>query len=179
MQYSRGFVTARWSAADADGDPLIFKLEIKGRRDAFWRVLKDKLQDRYYSFDSSLFADGEYVIRVTASDSPGNAPANALSSSLISDPFTIDNTPPEIAIKSITKDGPLRVLVFTAKDALSWIDKAEYSTNGGDWTLLLPVNKLTDSRILDYQVSGQAGQLLAIRVFDEDDNVAVKQVSLE
>ncbi|MBV9085719.1 MAG: hypothetical protein JOZ62_23850 [Acidobacteriaceae bacterium] len=179
LQYSKGFITARWSASDSDGDSLIFKVEIKGSHETRWRLLKDKLQDRYYAFDSSSFADGEYVIRVTASDAPGNAADNALSSSLISDPFIIDNTPPEIAVRSITKEGPHCVLAFTAKDALSWIDKAEYSVNGGEWRLLLPVNKLTDSRILDYRLEADAGQLIAIRVFDEDDNVSVKQMSLQ
>jgi hypothetical protein len=129
------------------------------------------LQDRYYAFDSAAFPDGEYVARISASDAPGNTPADALTTTLESDPFTIDNTPPEITDVKIT-DGHI---AFTAKDALSWIDKAEYSIDGGEWTLLDPVNKVTDSQILNYELSAPAGRLIAVRIFDEDDNVVVKQ----
>ncbi|MGA8029686.1 MAG: hypothetical protein WB992_21290 [Bryobacteraceae bacterium] len=178
LQYSKGYLTVRWNASDPNSDPLIYKVEIRGKNDSLWRTLKEKLQDRYYSFDTAAFPDGEYVARVTASDAPGNTPAEALTSSRETDPFTIDNTPPEIALLSITKDGPHRILRFTAKDALSWIDKAEYSIDGADWTLLEPVSKVTDSQMLEYQAYGQAGQILSVRAFDEDDNVVVKQFAL-
>jgi hypothetical protein len=171
LQYSKGYVTLRWSANDPDSDPLLFKVEIRGKNDKIWRTLKEKLQDRYYAFDSAAFPDGEYIARITASDAPGNTPADALTSQLDSDPFTIDNTPPEIMDVKLSPGH----IAFTAKDALSWIDKAEYSIDGGEWTLLDPVNKVTDSQVLNYELSAPAGRLVAVRVFDEDDNVVVKQ----
>ena len=175
LQYSKGFVTARWSASDANGDPMIYKVEIKGDHDARWQVLKDKLEDRFYAFDSAALPDGRYTIRITASDAPGNIPADALTGSLESDPFTIDNTPPEITDLAAMPDGSHLAVTFTAHDALSWIDKAQYSVNGADWVLIQPVGKVTDSQILNYKFSVPAGQTVAIRVFDEDDNVVVKQ----
>jgi hypothetical protein len=178
LQYNKGFITARWNASDANGDPLIFKLEIKGKNDTLWRTLKDKLQDRYYAFDSSAFPDGGYEVRVTASDLPGNTPAEALTSSLVSESFIIDNTPPEIIAAKPSVNGQKQTIHFTAKDALSWIDRAEYSVNGSDWTLLEPVTKVTDSQSLDYELSGETGQLISVRIFDEYDNVVVKQFAL-
>ncbi len=175
LQYSKGYVTIRWSASDVNADSLSYRVELRGKNDRLWRTLKDKLQEHYYSFDSAAFPDGEYVARITASDAPGNTPADALSSSLESDPFTIDNTPPEVTVLSTTKDGSTGTLRFTAKDALSWIDKAEYSIDGGDWTLLAPANKVTDSRELSYALPYETGHLLAVRVFDENDNVVVRQ----
>ncbi len=179
LQYSKGFVTLRWSAADANGDPLLFNVAIRPQNETRWQTLKDKLQDRFFAFDSTMLPDGKYVARITASDAPGNTPANALTSSLESDPFTIDNTPPAISDIAITKNGANCTLKFQAVDALSWLDKAQYSVDGGDWILIQPDNRVTDSRILSYTVNGKEGQAIAVRVFDEDDNVAVKQAVLQ
>jgi sugar lactone lactonase YvrE len=178
LQYSKGFVTVRWNATDPNSDPLVFRVEIRSKSDGVWRTLRDKLQDRFLAFDSTTFPDGEYVVRVSASDAPGNTPEQALSNSLESDPFTIDNTPPQIAEVKTTGAGTRRQISFTAQDALSWIDKAEYSVNGGDWVLLNPVNKVTDSQTLNYQIEVPEGQIVAIRVFDEDDNAVVKQIPI-
>ncbi len=162
--------------ADANGDPLLFKVEIRGKNETLLTLLKDKLQDHYWSFDSTAFPDGNYVVRVSATDAPGNTPADALTSSLESESFIIDNTPADIVNLSSAKSGGKWLVKFTAKDALSWIDKAEYSVNGGDWTILDPVNKVTDSQMLDYQLPAEEGQSISIRVFDESDNVVTKQL---
>jgi hypothetical protein len=173
LQYAKGFMTARWNASDENGDALIYRVEIRGKGESNWRLLRDKVTDKQISWDTSAFPDGEYTLRVTASDAPSNTPEDALSSSLEGDPFTIDNTPPEI-LNSKTSGN---VITFTAKDALSWIDKAEYSIDGGEWKLLEPVNGVTDSQVLDYRLtlpaisSGQ--RVVAVRVFDEADNVVV------
>jgi hypothetical protein len=179
LQYSKGFVTVRWNAADSNGDLLSYKVELQGENDAIWRMLKDKLLDRYYAFDSTSFPDGKYVVRVTASDAPANTPGDALSGSLESDSFIIDNTPPVVTIDSVVKNGIQRTFKFTAKDALSWIDKAEYSVDGGDWTMLLPDNLVTDSQELNYTLEAKEGQLISIRVYDENDNVAAKQTAVK
>jgi hypothetical protein len=60
---------------------------------------------------------------------------------------------------------------------LSWIDKAEYSVDGGEWIVLVPDNLVTDSQSLDYTISARSGQMVSIRVYDENDNVAAKVVS--
>lgn len=171
LQYNKGFLTVRWNATDANDDSLIYKLEIRPKGASAWQVLRDKLSDRYFSFDTTAFADGEYTVRVTASDEPGNVPADALTGSLESDSFRIDNTPP--AIIDLKRNG--NQVSFTALDALSWIGKAEYSINGTDWVLLTPVNRVTDSQQLNYTFKAGPGQFFSIRVFDENDNVVVKQ----
>ncbi len=176
LQYNKGYVTVRWTAGDLNNDPLSFKVEIRPQNGGPWRVLKDKLVDRYYAFDSTAFPDGKYVARITATDAPGNVGAAALTDTFESDSFTIDNTPPEIIDLKVNGANKHQIS-FTARDALSWIDKAEYSTDGSDWMLLQPVNKVTDSQSLSYQFEVPGGQTIAIRVFDEDDNVTVKQVA--
>jgi hypothetical protein len=176
LQYSKGFLTVRWNAADSNGDLLNYKVELRGADDMAWRVLKDKLLDRYYAFDSTSFPDGKYVARVTASDAAANTPSDALSGLLESDSFVIDNTPPVITIDSIVKNATLRTIKFTAKDSFSWIDKAEYSVDGGEWIALLPDNLVTDSQALSFTIAAKEGQMISIRTYDEDDNVAAKQM---
>jgi len=177
LQYSKGFLTVRWNASDSNGDLLTYKVELRSENDSLWRILKDKLLDRYYAFDTTSFPDGKYVVRITASDAPANTPSDALTGSLESDSFVIDNTPPVIAIDSLTGSGTIRTVQFTAKDALSWIDKAEYSLDGSDWIALLPDNLVTDSQELKYTIKAKEGQIISIRVFDENDNVAAKQTA--
>lgn len=181
LQYDKGYITARWSAKDENDDMLEYRVELQGEGESVWRLLKDKLTDSHFSFDSSAFADGKYRLRVIASDAPSNTPADALTASLMSDPFLIDNTPPQIASQTQTDQGGRAVIRFTAKDALSWIAKAEYSVNGGDWTLLNPTNRVSDSQQLNYELRfprPASQQVVAVRVFDNSDNETVARFVL-
>jgi hypothetical protein len=144
-----------------------------------WKLLKEKLKERYWSWDSTAFPDGEYRIRVTASDLPGNPPAQALSASMTGDPFTIDNTPPKIAALAANQSGGKLHAAWTAADALSDIKKAEYSLDGGDWTLVAPVTGLSDSHDLQYELAldhiAPGEHTIAVRVEDDYDNQAVEK----
>jgi sugar lactone lactonase YvrE len=180
MQYAKGYIGARWAASDDNGDDLLYTVQIRGENETAWKPLKDKLTEKRLSWDSTAFPDGDYRIRVIASDAPGNPPDQALTGELVSDPFTIDNTPPAIsALAAEEKAGKLNVR-WTASDALSAIDKAEYSVNGGDWTPVDPVTRLSDSRREDYLLSidrpGPGEQVIAVRVADEFDNQTVAKV---
>ena len=176
LTYAKGEIGARWLANDENGDALSFKVEIRGIHETTWQLLKDKLREHYYSWDSTAFPDGKYVLRVTASDAPSNPPAQALTGSVESDPFLIDNTVPEIiGVKGVASGTKIEV-TFHAKDALSTIAKAEYSINGGDWLMLDPTTRLSDSKEEDYrfQVDRTQGETtIAVRVTDEYDNQSV------
>jgi hypothetical protein len=97
MQFARGSVGARWLARDENDDTLTFRVDIRGVNESEWKLLKDALRERQFSWDSTAFADGRYILRVTASDAPSNPPAEALTGENVSDSFLIDNTPPQIA----------------------------------------------------------------------------------
>ncbi len=74
MQYAKGALGVRWSESDENGDTLIHRIEIRGEKEHNWILLRDKVYEKYYSFDSTAFPDGDYRIRITASDSPSNTP---------------------------------------------------------------------------------------------------------
>lgn len=173
MQSAKGFMGARWMAADPNGDSLVYRIEIRGAKEKEWKLLKDKVPEKYYSWDSTAFPDGEYSIRVSASDAPSNPPAEALTGSLESEPFIIDNTPPKISGLTAARNGGKLQLRWHAADALNNIEKAEYSLDGGDWTLVAPTNGISDSRELDYDLTLDAGpgeHTIAVRVEDSYAN---------
>jgi hypothetical protein len=182
MSYAKGMIGARWLAADDNGDTLIFKLEIRGANETTWQLIKDKIRDHYYSWDSTAYPDGKYMVRVIASDEPSNPPAQALTASLESDPFQIDNTPPEItALQATPTSGKIEVR-FHAKDALSDIEKAEYSLNGADWCVVDPVTRLSDSKEEDYRLTldrTPGETTIAVRVTDEFENQSVSKVVIK
>jgi sugar lactone lactonase YvrE len=185
MSYAKGYEGARWLALDENNDTLVYRVEIRGVKESAWKLLKDNVKERYLSWDGGAFPDGEYVVRVTASDAPSNPPDHALSASLVSDPFLIDNTPPQISNLAISNpsgtpaSGKLDVH-WTARDARSIIDHAEYSVNGGEWMLIDPVNRLSDSPEEEYHLvidrPSTDEQVIAVRVSDEFDNQAVDKI---
>lgn len=174
MTYQKGALGVRWTSSDENGDSMMYTVEIRGAKERAWRLLRDKIREKYYSFDSTAFPDGEYRVRITVTDAPSNTPEDALSSSEESDPFTIDNTPPAISALALS-GGTLK---WRAADALSIVYKAEYSIDGGEWVVADPVGKLSDSRSPEYAVAvkglGAGEHTVAVRVWDENDNVAVQ-----
>jgi outer membrane protein assembly factor BamB len=182
LTFAKGQIGARWLAEDDNADTLQFKIEIRGLNETGWSLVRDNIRERYFSWDSTAYADGKYVLRVTASDAPSNPPDQTLTGLRESDPFLIDNTPPEITWgASVTSLGGT-ALGIHAKDALSALGKAEYSVNGGEWILIQPTTRLTDSSEHDYRVIlpiGPPGEVtLAVRVEDAYGNQAVAKTVL-
>jgi hypothetical protein len=180
MSFAKGYIGARWAAADENGDTLVYTVQIRGEKESEWKLLKDKVTEKHWTWDSTAFPDGTYLVRVIASDAPSNPIEQTLTGELVSDPFLIDNTPPEISGLAAAPAGEKLKVTWKATDALSAIGKAEISVNGGDWTVVEPTTKLSDSREHEYVVllplpPGKE-QTVAVRVTDEYDNQAVAKV---
>ena len=174
MQYGKGFIGARWAASDDNGDNLSYTLQIRGVSETTWKPLKEKVREKYLSWDSSAFPDGEYRLRVIASDQPSNSPSEALVSSAESEPFLIDNTPPRITDLAASTAAGRLTIQWKAVDSLNNIKRAEYSLDGGDWTLATPAAVLSDSPEEDYELTldnlSSGEHTIAVRVQDDYDN---------
>ena len=94
MSYAKGSIGVRWAVNDPNGDNLVFTIEIRGVQERDWKLLRDKVKERSYSWESNTFPDGEYIVRITASDAPDNPPDQALTASIETERFVIDNTAP-------------------------------------------------------------------------------------
>ncbi|MEZ5354949.1 MAG: hypothetical protein R2762_20120 [Bryobacteraceae bacterium] len=177
MSYVKGHIGARWLASDANGDDLRSKLEIRGVNEREWKLLKDDLSDRTYSWDSTAFPDGEYVVRVTVSDAPDNPPAQALTAQVESEPFVIDNTAPRITGLTASRNGNRVEVKWNAADAVNVISLAEYSIDGGEWMVAEPTTRLSDSSehsyVLGLDAIAAGEHTIAVRVSDRFDNQAV------
>jgi hypothetical protein len=187
-------VTARWAAHDDNGDELTFALYYRAEGDGgdrAWRLLKDKLTDRFYTFDATLLPDGAYRMKVVASDAPSHPPGEGLSGEHESASFLIDTATPAVTGLSATLAGRSVHVTATATDMATPIARAEYSVDAGPWQYVEPVGRLSDSLVEHYEFSAsldpaEGGKValpasehtVTLRVFDRYENAgAAKTVA--
>lgn len=146
----KNYIAVRWIAKDDNDDDVIYSVFYRGDGEARWKLLKDDLSDKYYSFESSLLPDGGYTILVVASDAPSHTPEDALSDSKESARFEVDSTPPQVTSVTGTVENDTIHVTFRAIDAFSPISRAEYSIDAGDWHTVEPVGQISDYRVENY-----------------------------
>jgi WD40 repeat protein len=151
--HDRDSISARWSARDDNDDELVYSVYYRGDHEAQWKLLKDKVSDKYLTWDAGLFPDGGYTLKIVASDAPSHSPDEALSDEKESSRFEVDNTPPRIEnLNAAIESGQMHI-TFRAADNFSPIKRAEYSLDAGDWHFIEPVGLLSDNRIENYDFS--------------------------
>ena len=193
----RTAITVRWAAHDDNGDELTYALYLRGDGEHVWRLLKDGITDRAYSFDATMIPDGGYQIKVVASDAPSHTPGDALTGAKESERFEVDTTPPVVSNLKATAAG---LVTFDAEDAFSPIVRAEYSLNAGPWQFIEPVGGLSDSRREHYEIHLQvrslnqepsakepenrelkwanSENLITVRAYDRHENIGVAKTVL-
>ena len=184
----RTAISIRWAAHDDDGDDLTYSLYLRGDGEKVWRLLKDTITDKAYSFDAALIPDGGYQIKVIASDAPSHTPTDILTGEKISERFEVDTTSPVVSGLKVKVSqnqcihAPCPQLVFVAfeaEDDFSPIARAEYSLDAGPWQFVQPVGTLSDSKHEHYEfmlpakdTAGNSGEhLITVRVYDRHENV--------
>jgi hypothetical protein len=173
--YQKGLQTIVWKAEDENGDRLQYDVSYRREGETTWKFLKRGMWDPIFVWDTTSVPDGTYLIRITASDAPSNAPSTALSGEMESVSFDIDNTPPRIDAQPATRTGSRTTLVFTVRDEQSAVQRVEYSLDASRWRLVYPKDGIPDSRREDFELTldeNEPGRSVIIRATDAMNNIA-------
>jgi hypothetical protein len=172
----KGYESVLWTADDANDDQLEYSVYFRGENESEWKLLKDKLDSKFYAWDTTTMPDGAYYLKIVASDSPSNPAGEGLTSERESDRFVVSNTPPSIAqLTADSASAGVRVR-FQANAPVSFISRAQYSLDAGDWTLVFPAGGLSDAprENYDFQLPKVATgeHTVTVRVYDQYENVS-------
>jgi hypothetical protein len=171
----KGYQSVLWTAHDDNEDDLRFAVYFRGEDEKEWKLLKDNLEQRFYSFDTTTLADGAYYLKIVASDAASNPPDKALKNERESERFEVDNTPPVVGKLDSSANGNSARISFSATDSGSSVERAQYSVDGGEWQLVAPKTGISDGKQESYELnlSGlKTGEhTIAVRVYDRFENV--------
>jgi hypothetical protein len=179
--YQRGAKSLQWTAEDRNGDKLAFDIYYKETSEANFKLLKENLTDTFFTVDGQSLADGRYVFRIVAKDSISNPASQALSGEKLSEPFDIDNTAPTVsAVGTPQISGERARVVFDATETSSYLNRAEFSVNGGDWQEVYADDGISDGQRERYTIEipvKSAGEYsVTLRVFDANGNAGNARV---
>lgn len=180
--WEKGWQSVIWSAHDDNDDDLVFSVYYRGEGEKNWRLLKDRISQHFYSWDTTTMPEGAYYLRVVASDSPSNPADRALTAEHVSDRFEVENTPP--TIESLNADPASSAITVTFRaisagpDALA---QAKYSVDAGPWHIVYPVGLLSDAPREEYRFQldhlAPGEHTVAVRIADRFDNTAAAKTT--
>ncbi len=170
-------ITLAWQADDPNGDQLTYTVYVKATDEREWHLLKDKIHQTTYTIEPFALADGKYLARLVASDEESNPPNMARTSDLISAPFWVDNTPPDVEVLKQVVTGSNAEVQFAAEDSTSPLRSADTSLDGQDWHDILSDDGIVDSRKETFTVKlthlSPGEHVVALRASDTSGNIGV------
>jgi hypothetical protein len=178
--YQKGLQAFAWKAEDENDDRLKYRVFFRAAGESAWKLLRQDAPDMIVTWDTMAVPDGTYVVKVAASDAPGNAPGQALVGEMESAAFDVDNGAPSIAIIESSRDGSGLKIVFDVSDTQSAVSTAEYSVDSGPWQTAYPVDGAADSRRERYEIriGGSAAGRVVIRAADAMNNASTARTGL-
>ncbi|MGD0962890.1 MAG: hypothetical protein ABSA57_03200 [Candidatus Acidiferrales bacterium] len=177
----KGYQGVLWSAHDDNDDDLLFSVYYRAEGETNWHLLKDRLAQKFYSWDTASLPDGAYYLRIVAVDSPSNPAGQSLSTERESDRFEIANTPPHIEDLRAEASAAAAKISFVGISSSGAIEKAQYSLDAGDWQIALPVGQLSDapkeSYRFDISALAPGEHVVAVQITDGFDNTTAAKVT--
>jgi len=185
VAWAAGLRTVSWVAIDPNGDELRYDLHYRPVESERWLLLAEDVNDLAYTWDGSVFPDGDYVLRVVARDTPSNPDGDDLEDVLVSEVFEIDNTPPRVASLEarLTEEGRIEIEA-RASDERSAIVRADVTLDGQEWMPARTSSGFLDAREVSFDFSVDAGDRtegdpVVLRVVDEAGNPVVSRTFLD
>ncbi|HEX8524392.1 MAG TPA: hypothetical protein VF669_19205 [Tepidisphaeraceae bacterium] len=178
-----GKETITWEASDPNNDELVYSLYYRSGSRSPWILLKDKLKESTFDWDTRTASDGRYELKVVASDDLANPPGMGRETTRVSDPVMVDNTPPLIAgMKATGGAGDVRVQ-FSASDRTSTLSGFAYTVDSSEqWQTVLPSDKIADSpdENVNFTVSGLKSGVhqVAVKAVDAKGNQAIATLNV-
>ena len=173
-------VKLRWRVENNDGDELVYRLYFRQEGESNWKPIggPDPLTRTEYDWNTESIPDGNYLVKVVASDERSNPREDALEHALTSAPFLVDNRKPELVDLKVAYP----YASGRAHDSFSAISELAYSIDGGDWQPFAPRDGIFDDPNEEFSVK-LPGKLaagthsLAVRAVDAADNVGAVQTT--
>jgi len=172
-----------WESTDANNDPLEYVLYFRSGTRGPWILMQDKLKEATYTWDTRGVPDGRYQVRVVASDAKANARGEGKIGSRISDPLTVDNTPPVIGDMKATVQGKSAHIEAKIIDRTSIVAKVEYALDSKDeWQAVNASDTIFDSpeEAVNFTIDGLAAGVhqIMLRASDAHNNPAYETVTV-
>jgi hypothetical protein len=126
---------------------------------------------------TAYYEDGLYELKLVVDDSLSNPPLAASSTTMISKPFIIDSTAPELIDMAVQGDQ----IKFNVRDKTSIVAEVLYSFDGEIWYPLIPVDMITDSKVESFVFkvpSDSSSKIVFFKISDEYHNSKVYQREL-
>ncbi len=178
----RGLRTAEWDVMDMNGDILSFDVYVKSESDEEWGLMEEGLERTLHTWDSVSMPDGDYRIRVLATDAPDNRADLAATAEAVSPIFTVDNSPPSVDGIELRRNGRAIVIGASIRDALSPVVGVEVSIDYGEWMPAFPVDGMFDSRAeaatFRFEDLAQGRHAVAVRAADRAGNIGVARIAV-
>jgi hypothetical protein len=181
--WARGLRTVQWRASDPNGDPLRFTVEVRSEPAGAWLPVAQDLEEPGYTWDTAVLPDGRYRLRVTATDEAGNAVGEGRVVAALSQPFTVDNTPPVVDALEARglADGTLEVRGHAA-DRGSALQRIEVAVDDGAWRPITPEGGITDRPEHGFTAHipavASGTHALSVRVVDLAGNSALRALQV-
>ncbi len=178
--YQKGLQTIIWKADDDNDDELLYDVLYRREGETAWKPLKRGLPDPIFVWDTTSVPNGTYVVKIVASDAPGNPPGASLTGERESRAFDIDNTPPTITVTGVRRDGSKTIVAFTVKDEFSAVQRVEYSIDAERWRPIYPLDGIADSPTESFELvidAETADKAIVLRATDTMNNVATARAN--
>jgi hypothetical protein len=180
--WARGLRPIAWKVSDANEDPLRYKLEYHRADGGEWVLVVEDLEAPSYAWDTSALPERDYIVRLTASDSPLRG-EEALTDQVQSRPVRVDLTAPGLRLDAPRVEIRDVVLTGSASDGGGlYVRMVEASTDGDSWRPATPADGIWDGieESFTVRLDGFAPGVHAVRIraIDAVGNTATQTVEV-